>query len=775
MKRYLSLILMSVALGAAPAAALAQAELAAITDAGDDAADRIALVRENLRVHIDQQHAHTTLSQVYENRTDERLEGRYHLQVGEGARVSGFAYWNGEEKIVGEVFEKQTAAQVYEEVTGLNRDPGLLEREGEGAFSFRLFPIEASERKPVEVQWTQWLRREGQRVSYRVPVGHAQSVVQLAIDDERRITEVKSPTHTLALEGVGTEHVRVRATGRGSAGALELHYRVDGGDWALSAFVHRDAGHDAYLIANLATPPGLAATEIADKDVTLVLDRSGSMSGAPLARAKDAAKAVVARLGDGDRVNVMAFDDGVDALFLRPVPISAERRSQAVEYIDRLSDGGGTDLAGALAEALDAQHPSESEADTGSRPHVILFLTDGQSDSQATLQVARGDAGDARVFTIGVGDGVEKPLLARLASEKRGRFTFIASPSEIERKVSRLYSEIAAPVLVDLAVEVTGGDADVRLSRRYPRSVPDLYRGDELVITGRVRGDGPLTLSLRGERGGEPVAFTRVIDVPAQITRPWVGRMWAQARVDDLLEEIALFGETDELRDEVISLAVAYNFVTQYTSFLAIPESELTDSARDQLADARAQKQQILAAHKDAVALSRSNMPPGDPILKMRAPADAQQVTAYFPFGLVKDLDYDAHTEHWRVRFLVPKGVEDGSYEVKIVIVHADGTVEVARVPYVIDSAEPDFEVVVEELAGGALVRVVTAEPARLVTAAIVGAPAQRVELQDSGDGVHFEAFLPVAPGSYRLRVVVADDARNEADDELPLIISDLH
>ena len=97
---------------------------------------------------------------------------------------------------------------------------------------------------------------------------------------------------------------------------------------------------------------------------------------------------------------------------------------------------------------------------------------------------------------------------------------------------------------------------------------------------------------------------------------------------------------------------------------------------------------EIMAAHKDAVALSRSSMPPGDPILQVRAPSSAQQVTAYFPFGLVKDLVYDADAEHWRVRFLVPKGVVDGVYEVKIVIVHADGTIEVARIPYTIDSSE---------------------------------------------------------------------------------------
>jgi Ca-activated chloride channel family protein len=756
-----SVVLFAGLMAAFPGIALAQSELAAVTEDGADASARLALVRETLNIHIDQQHARTRLRQVFENRTEGRLEGRYHLQVGEGARVTEFAYWNGEQKIVGEVFEKETATQIYEEVTGLGRDPGLLEREGEGAFSFRLFPIEAGEHKPVEVAWTQWLHREESAVTYRVPVGHAESVIEMRITDDRGIAEVTSATHQLELDGVGTGQVTVRARGRGAKGELAVRYRVRGQDWAVSAFVHRDSGHDGYLIATVATPAGLAEADIAAKDVTLVLDRSGSMSGEPLRRARLAAQAVVARLRAEDRVNVLAFDDDVDMLFPTPQPVTDAVRAQADTYIAQMSEGGGTNIALALERSLAAQDRTSSAANTEARPHVILFLTDGQSDAQAALEVARKDAGDARVYTIGVGDGVEKPLLSRLAAMKRGRFTFIESPETIESKVSRLYAQISAPVLVGLSIDVAGA----RLARTYPRTLPDLYRGDELVIASRIVGQGPVTVTLRGERNGKPVAFTRQIEVPASAKRPWVGRMWAQARVDDLLEEIALYGESDELKNEVIDLAVAYDFVTQYTSFLAIPESELTDNARDALASARERKQQILAAHKDAVALSRSAMPPGDPILQVRAPVDAQQVTAYFPFGLVKDLAYDADAEQWRVRFLVPKGVADGVYEVKIVIVHADGTVEIARIPYTIDSSGPDFEVVTEEIAGGALVKVVTAEPARLVTVSAVADPRLRVELADQGDGVHFEAFVPLAPGAHRMRIVVADEARNEADD----------
>src|SRR5207302_7552215 len=139
----------------------------------------------------------------------------------------------------------------------------------------------------------------------------------------------------------------------------------------------------------------------------LVIDRSGSMTGQPIQQACAAAELVVKRLRRSDRVNVIAFDHAVDPLFTRPQPVETARDA-ALQFIQRIRAGGGTDIALALDTALRAQN-------SGHEPHIVLFLTDGESDSQSALKVARNDAGDARVFTLGLGAGVERALLSRLA------------------------------------------------------------------------------------------------------------------------------------------------------------------------------------------------------------------------------------------------------------------------------------------------------------------------------------------------------------------------
>src|SRR5690348_637718 len=160
-----------------------------------------------VRIEIEHQYATTVLEQEFENTTDARLEGRYVLRTA-GASVEGFAYWNGEEKIVGEVFEKQAARNLYESVSGLRRDPGLLEQTGEGSFAFRVFPIEPRERKRIEIRFGQRLARIGNLMQYRLTLGGGESDVALDVRDANPIVQVDSSSHQLAVERLDPRHLR---------------------------------------------------------------------------------------------------------------------------------------------------------------------------------------------------------------------------------------------------------------------------------------------------------------------------------------------------------------------------------------------------------------------------------------------------------------------------------------------------------------------------------------------------------------------------------------
>jgi Ca-activated chloride channel family protein len=219
--------------------------------------------------------------------------------------------------------------------------------------------------------------------------------------------------------------------------------------------------------------------------------------------------------------------------------------------------------------------------------------------------------------------------------------------------------------------------------------------------------------------------------------------------------------------EELAQLGLGYSLLTRETSFIAIDHivaNTTGDLATSNQPLPLPEGVSNLAVG-GSVEVSRSSMPPGDPILTVNAPKDARTVTAFFPFGLVKDLVYDPMREAWQTRFLVPKTVNDGDYEVPVVVVLADGSVQNLVAHYRIDSQSPDFETHLVPMAGGVRIEVVAKETLREVVVALQDRPAVRVYLERGEDGRVFTGSLNLEPGKHLVRVVVADEARNEADE----------
>ncbi|MEO8877723.1 MAG: VWA domain-containing protein, partial [Polyangiaceae bacterium] len=656
----------------------------------------------------------------------------------------------------------EAAQKVYDALTGLKRDPGLLEQTGEGAFAFHVFPIEPGEKKRVQVSTSHWLERRGAAVEFRGRVARADAKIEFDIRDARGVKNITSTSHDLDITKVSTSESRVtiKASKTPAPAVLALDYETDNVS-RLTALVHHDPGHDGFFTASLSAPAAPAATR-ADTDVTLVIDRSGSMQGDSMANARDAATAMIDKLAPGDSVDVIAFDDKVEHLFASPEPMSDDVRRKAKHFISTIDARGGTDIALALKDAFKVQKQD-------GRTQAILFLTDGQSDGPSAIKAAQDESGTARVFTVGIGTGVDKALLARLAQIRHGHFTYIPDVHAVASEFPRVLAQLQAPALTDVVIHADGAVID----RLYPGSLGDLFPADELRVFGRLTGTGPAKLVVDGKDHGVAKHFETPIDPTSTQSAPFVARSWARARIDEVMGDMREKGETAELKEEVIDLGLAYGIVTQYTSFLAVPEKALTADAASTLGDLRQERAKVLALNTDAAALSRMNMPPGDPVLRVSAPRSAQRVTAMFPFGLTQDLAWDELSEGWSTRFLVPKDVSDGRYEVPVVVVAHDGTVSATSVHYTIDSKSAAIDIVARASSGaapGAEVRVIVDEAALEARVADADDPQRRINLVCDANGA-WTGLLPLASGHHRLRIVVADVARNETEQIVELDI----
>lgn len=540
----------------------------------------LPLVSQGMEIEIDGQHARTISNLQHKNLLEGRVEGITAITLSESARITAFSYWNGAERIIGEVLPRATARAIYDETVGRRRDPGLLEQDGPGRYTLHVFPIEQGERKRSQLVWDEWLEQHDGEIAYRTPLESPRAEIVIEMKDTRTISNLKSSSHHLDVKSADGK-VRVTARPRNEkVQELEMTWKLAIPPLSMHGWTHRDAGEDAYVLLHVAAPTAKGSRRV-PKDVTLVLDESGSMEGEPLENGKLAATAIVDKLDAGDRLNVVLFDDRMESLFAKPQPVTAEVRRSARRFIDGAGNGGGTDVALALTAALERQGDD-------ARPKSILLLTDGESPRDPAFAAAEADSKDVRVFTVGIGPQVDTAALTRLADLKRGRYTAIPTASAIRPTMARLYDRMAAPVLVGLAIESDGPT----MVRTYPSTLPDLFAGDELVVTARVQGEGKLDVRLRGTTADGRRTLKYSITIPKENERPqarsWVGSMWARARIDDLLNRLALDPkDSDERVDEVTRLGVRYDIVTPYTSFLAIPESELTERTREMLNQGR--------------------------------------------------------------------------------------------------------------------------------------------------------------------------------------------
>ena len=202
---------------------------------------------------------------------------------------------------------------------------------------------------------------------------------------------------------------------------------------------------------------------------------------------------------------------------------------------------------------------------------MIIFLTDGLPTAGVTdvdkiaENVAKAAPKNVRLFPFGVGYDVNTVLLDTLASQNRGASAYVKPEENIEDSVSSFYAKVGQPVLTDLKLDLGAARAyDV-----YPNPLPDLFAGSQLVLAGRYRGDGSVTITLSGVSGDKEARFTYTGDFPkSSLLDPSVARLWATRKVGYLLTQIRLHGADKELVNEIVDLATRFGIVTPYTSFL---------------------------------------------------------------------------------------------------------------------------------------------------------------------------------------------------------------
>lgn len=525
----------------------------------------------DVRVTLDGRILRYEVTEQWTNRGRTVGEADYVLPLPRGAAFEDLALEIDGEMVTGEALGAGEARRIYEEIVRKQRDPALVEWMGLGVLRTRIFPIQPGETRTVKVRFRAVAEREGDALRVDVPAPRGQGTAR-----GTRITlrwpagdgfgNAWSPTHTLSDAREADRRV---ARVEEASGTVTLLIPVrDAARAAITVLTHAPEPGDGYALITLA-PPALAARATA-RDVTFVIDVSGSMSGGKLAQAKAAGRQLLASLGRDDRFRLIAFSNDVDEFREGWTAATGGERARATAWLDELRAEGGTNIQGALEAAL-------AIPETGGRLSLVLFMTDGAP----TVGERRGERiatragelrGARRVFTFGLGADVNASLLEQVALDGAGTAHFVRPEEDVERVVGVVARRLTRPVATDLKVRVAG----VTLRALQPAGRLDLFEGQELTVLARygttIRDQAqPLRVTITGQTPGGPVTWETRAAFPARRTADaFVGRLWATQRVGWLSAERRRAGASRELDDEMQRLGERWGIPTELTSYLVL-------------------------------------------------------------------------------------------------------------------------------------------------------------------------------------------------------------
>src|SRR3954471_8581711 len=544
---------------------------------------RVQLVDRVLRYEI---------TETFVNRGNRVGEADFMFPLPKGAAFQDLKLSINGEMVSGETMSADRARSIYEEIVRRQRDPALLEWMGYGLLRARIFPIAPGEEKKVIVRFQTVAQREGDalRVDYfrgmranqwatnQMPEGRTSFV--LTYPNDPAYGTAYSPTHSIFERGRGSDvaddsfdEVSFSSFSRGSTRRVEV--RDARGEVTLLIPIRRSTSAAVALLANApGNDDGFALTTLSPpavrpravpRDLTFVIDVSGSMSGQKIEQARAAGKQILSTLSPMDRFRLIDFSSDVRTFRDDFSTATRENVRAAERYLDELDAQGSTNISGALDEALSPRVQS-------GRLPIILFLTDGQptvgevNGTAIAAGVAR-DLGSRRLFTFGVGADLNVSLIEQLALGGRGTASFVRPDESVERAVGIVASRLTSPLVTDVRVHADG----VRLLKMHPSGPVDIFAGEDLVLLARYDGSGNATIRFDGQTTSGPMTWsTRAYFPERSRANPFVARLWATQRVGYLSAEKRKNGGSREIDDEIRDLGDRFGIPTEFSSYLVV-------------------------------------------------------------------------------------------------------------------------------------------------------------------------------------------------------------
>ncbi|HYI93048.1 MAG TPA: VIT domain-containing protein [Bryobacteraceae bacterium] len=564
------------------------------------------LKRTDVKADVSGFIARVTVTQEFHNTAADKIEGVYVFPLPHMAAVDTMDMYVGDRHVKGVIKRREEARAIYEAARDAGRMAAMLDQERPNIFSQHVANIRGGEKVRIIISYVERLKYEdgsyewvfpmvvgpryipGTPVSKvgggwspdtdRVPdaskitpavarpgtrAGHDISVA-VSVDAGVPIQNLSSTSHEILAERPAIQRASIRLKDKDVIPNKDfvLRYDVSGSKIEDAVLTHR-ADRGGFFTMILQPPDRVKVEDITPKELVFVLDTSGSMSGFPIEKAKETMKLALEGLYSKDTFNLITFSGDTHILFPQPVAATAENLRSAQAFLASRRGGGGTEMMKAVTAAL---------APSSSKQHVrvVCFMTDGYVGNEAEIIREIERYSNARVFSFGIGGSVNRYLLDKMAEAGRGEVEYVALNGDGSAAARRFYERVRSPLLTDITVEW----GDLPVVDVYPKRIPDVFSAKPIVITGRYTGAAKRNVRLRATYAGRPVTREILVDLPAaQPKHDVLATLWARTKIDTLAHEL-------NTREEITQLGLNYRLMTQFTSFVAVEESIVTEGGK---------------------------------------------------------------------------------------------------------------------------------------------------------------------------------------------------
>lgn len=563
----------------------------------------------------------TTLSQTFENNSDDWVEGVYVFPLPEKAAVDRLRIVVGGRLIEGQVKEKKHAKQIYETAKAQGKKASLVEQLRPNMFSASVANIGPHESVAIQIEYQDKSEIKHGVASLTFPMTVAprfsppSEVIKLATADGRtmpvvldpvldrhlisppfmppqneptaylrlpvsinieldagfELANIESPYHEISVKQIDGDsaHITLREGEVPANRDFQLKWRAQASTEPQRAVFKETIGETSYLMTMMSPP--LPETPILLKsharEMLFIIDTSGSMGGTSITQARRALKLGLNQLGPEDSFNVTRFSSGYSKFSNEPVLATQDNIRKALRYVDRLSAGGGTMMKPALRDSFDTKSDDE-------RLRQIVFITDGAIGNETELfALIQDKLGDARMFPVGIGSAPNRFFMSRAAKFGRGTMVMIGKIDEVETRMGELFAALENPVLTNLQLSLKdSGEA-------YPSRLPDLYDGEPVIsIVKLASHELPSSLVISGDYADSP--YKGRLDISQASPAKGLSVLWAREKIADLEEQRFERQGAAKIDAEILKTALEYHLVSRLTSLVAVDVTPSRDLSK---------------------------------------------------------------------------------------------------------------------------------------------------------------------------------------------------